>query len=124
MDIDAPSIARVYDTGSGAPQLPVDRELASGSRRQPRLFRTLRANRAFLRRSVRELSDLGVPSVSGHRGIPAEGNVHDVALAAHRTAPWSTWTSTRRGRPRPGHPGRGAAGRRLPGRPLRGRAES
>ncbi|MFB9364630.1 SAM-dependent methyltransferase [Kitasatospora albolonga] len=86
VDIDAPSIARVYDYWiGGTHNFPVDRELAERvSAGNPDLVRTLRANRAFLRRSVRELSALGVRQfLDIGSGIPAEGNVHDVALAAH-----------------------------------------
>ncbi|MFI5527148.1 SAM-dependent methyltransferase [Kitasatospora sp. NPDC051853] len=86
VDIDTPSIARVYDYWiGGTHNFPVDRELAERvSAGNPELVRTLRANRAFLRRSVRELSRLGVRQfLDIGSGIPAEGNVHDVALAAH-----------------------------------------
>ncbi len=86
VDIDTPSIARVYDYWiGGTHNFPVDRELAEKvSRGNPELVRTLRANRAFLRRSVRELSALGIRQfLDIGSGIPAEGNVHDVALSAH-----------------------------------------
>ncbi|MEU2428108.1 SAM-dependent methyltransferase [Streptomyces sp. NPDC007861] len=86
VDIDTPSIARVYDYWiGGTHNFPVDRALASRvSDANPVLARTLRANRAFLRRAVRELSALGIRQfLDIGSGIPAEGNVHDVALAAH-----------------------------------------
>ncbi|MEU7024555.1 SAM-dependent methyltransferase [Streptomyces sp. NPDC046203] len=86
VDIDTPSIARVYDYWiGGTHHFPVDRDL--GDRvveGNPGLPGTLRANRAFLRRAVRELSALGIRQfLDIGSGIPAEGNVHDVALDAH-----------------------------------------
>ncbi|MFC3576036.1 SAM-dependent methyltransferase [Streptomyces yaanensis] len=86
VDIDTPSIARVYDYWiGGTHNFPVDRELGDRvSAGNPGLVATLRANRAFLRRSVRELSALGIRQfLDIGSGIPAEGNVHDVALSAH-----------------------------------------
>ncbi|MFD4173249.1 MULTISPECIES: SAM-dependent methyltransferase [Streptomyces] len=86
VDIDSPSIARVYDYWiGGTHNFPVDRALADRvSEGNPALAPALRANRAFLRRAVRELSALGVRQfLDIGSGIPAEGNVHDVALAAH-----------------------------------------
>ncbi|MCM2387245.1 SAM-dependent methyltransferase [Streptomyces albipurpureus] len=86
VDIDTPSIARVYDYWiGGTHNFPVDRALAAKvTEVNPGLPATLRANRAFLRRAVRELSALGVRQfLDIGSGIPAEGNVHDVALAAH-----------------------------------------
>ncbi|GAA3501781.1 SAM-dependent methyltransferase [Streptomyces prasinosporus] len=86
VDIDTPSIARVYDYWiGGTHHFPADRELAARvSEGNPGLPLGLRANRAFLRRAVRELSALGVRQfLDIGSGIPAEGNVHDVALAAH-----------------------------------------
>lgn len=86
VDIDTPSIARVYDFWiGGAHNFPADRELARKvAAGNPDLPATLRANRAFLRRAVRELSALGIRQfLDIGSGIPAEGNVHDVALAAH-----------------------------------------
>ncbi|MEU1180034.1 SAM-dependent methyltransferase [Streptomyces sp. NPDC005820] len=86
VDIDTPSIARVYDYWiGGTHNFPVDRELAHRvSAGNPDIVATLRANRAFLRRAVRELSALGIRQfLDIGSGIPAEGNVHDVALGAH-----------------------------------------
>lgn len=86
VDIDTPSIARVYDHWiGGTHNFPVDRELARKvAAGDPDLPATLRANRAFLRRAVRELSALGIRQfLDIGSGIPAEGNVHDAALAAH-----------------------------------------
>ncbi|MFD5946476.1 SAM-dependent methyltransferase [Streptomyces collinus] len=86
VDIDTPSIARVYDHWiGGTHNFPADRELARKvAAGNPDLPATLKANRAFLRRAVRELSALGIRQfLDIGSGIPAEGNVHDVALAAH-----------------------------------------
>ncbi|MFJ9630090.1 SAM-dependent methyltransferase [Streptomyces sp. NPDC101175] len=86
VDIDTPSIARVYDYWiGGTHNFAVDRELGDRVRTgNPGLVASLRANRAFLRRAVRELSALGIRQfLDIGSGIPAEGNVHDVALSAH-----------------------------------------
>ncbi|WP_217235996.1 SAM-dependent methyltransferase [Streptomyces sp. AC555_RSS877] len=86
VDIDTPSIARVYDYWiGGTHNFPADRALARKvAVGNPDLPATLKANRAFLRRAVRQLSDLGIRQfLDIGSGIPAEGNVHDVALAAH-----------------------------------------
>ncbi|WP_030420241.1 SAM-dependent methyltransferase [Streptomyces sp. NRRL F-5065] len=86
VDITTPSIARVYDHWiGGTHHFAVDRELADKvAAGNPGLPDTLRANRAFLRRAVRELSALGIRQfLDIGSGIPADGNVHDIALSAH-----------------------------------------
>ncbi|MFI0411630.1 SAM-dependent methyltransferase [Actinomadura sp. 3N508] len=83
IDLDTPSIARVYDYWvGGTHNLPVDRVIAERLESEnPVLPMTLRSNRAFLRRAVRELSSLGVDQfLDIGAGIPTEGNVHEVAL--------------------------------------------
>ncbi|MGI5171073.1 SAM-dependent methyltransferase [Spirillospora sp. CA-253888] len=83
VDLDAPSIARVYDYWvGGTHNLPVDRAIAERLESEnPVLPMTLRSNRAFLRRAVRELGSLGVDQfLDIGAGIPTQGNVHDVAL--------------------------------------------
>ena len=84
IDIDRPSIARVYDYWiGGTHNFPVDREVGrTVEEANPVLPKTFRANRAFLRRAVRELSALGISQfIDVGSGIPTEGNVHEVALA-------------------------------------------
>ncbi|GAA4608362.1 hypothetical protein BJY16_006802 [Actinoplanes octamycinicus] len=84
IDIDRPSIARVYDYWiGGSHNFPVDREVGrTVEQANPMLPQTFRANRAFLRRAVRELSGLGIRQfLDVGSGIPTEGNVHEIALA-------------------------------------------
>jgi S-adenosyl methyltransferase len=85
VDITIPSIARVYDYWiGGTHNFPADREVAAKvAAADPSLPKTFRANRAFLRRAVRELTGLGIRQfLDIGSGIPAEGNVHDIAFAS------------------------------------------
>jgi SAM-dependent methyltransferase len=85
VDITVPSIARVYDYWiGGTHNFHADREVAAKvALADPSLPKTFRANRAFLRRAVRELMGLGIRQfLDIGSGIPAEGNVHDIAFAA------------------------------------------
>ncbi len=85
IDPDRPSSARVYDAFlGGTHNFAVDRSVASRVMELvPEVAGVARANRAFLHRvvhwaitnGVRQFIDLG-------SGIPTEGNVHEVALAA------------------------------------------
>jgi hypothetical protein len=79
------SIARVYDYWLGGTRnLAADREL--GSRMEildPRIPAACRANRAFLGRAVRFLAQAGIRQfIDIGSGIPAAGNVHEVAQGA------------------------------------------
>jgi hypothetical protein len=77
-----PSGARVYDYFlGGAHNFQVDRELAEMiARMTPNVGDTMRANRAFLRRVVRYLTDRGITQfLDIGSGIPTVGNVHEVA---------------------------------------------
>ncbi|MER7570004.1 SAM-dependent methyltransferase [Streptomyces sp. NPDC048523] len=83
VDIDKPSIARVYDYWvGGSHNFPADVAVAKSiADKNPLLPRTLRSNRAFLRRAVKELTALGIDQfLDIGSGIPTEGNVHEVAL--------------------------------------------
>ncbi|SDL64551.1 S-adenosyl methyltransferase [Lentzea albidocapillata subsp. violacea] len=82
VDIEKPSIARVYDYWvGGTHNFAADREVAKAiADKNPLLPRTLRSNRAFLRRAVRELTALGVDQfLDIGSGIPTRGNVHEIA---------------------------------------------
>jgi SAM-dependent methyltransferase len=85
VDIDRPSIARMYDYYlGGSHNFTSDRQVA---RRVielwPELPVILQANRAFLRRAVRYLVKAGITQfLDIGSGIPTEGNVHEVAQAA------------------------------------------
>ena len=85
VDIETPAAARMYDYYlGGSHNFAADRELAEQAiRAWPDVQHLVRANRAFLRRSVSYLArgvnqflDLG-------SGVPTVGNVHEVALAAN-----------------------------------------
>ncbi|WP_407550911.1 SAM-dependent methyltransferase [Streptomyces sp. Pv4-95] len=83
VDIEKPSIARVYDYWvGGTHNFPADVAVAKSiADKNPLLPRTLRSNRAFLRRAVDELTKLGIGQfLDVGSGIPTEGNVHEVAL--------------------------------------------
>lgn len=85
VDMEHPSIARVYDYYlGGSHNFAVDRRLA---RRVievwPELPAISQANRAFLRRSVRHLIRAGITQfLDIGSGIPTEGNVHEVVQIA------------------------------------------
>ena len=79
-----PSPARVYDAQlGGAHNFEVDREVARQvAQVMPELPALLRANRSFLRRSVRLLIEAGITQfLDLGSGIPTVGNVHEVAQA-------------------------------------------
>ena len=85
LDVTRPSVARVYDYFlGGAHNFDVDRQLAEAiSRAAPDVVETARANRHFLRRAVRFLTDAGVRQfLDIGSGIPTVGNVHEIAQAA------------------------------------------
>jgi hypothetical protein len=82
MDLERPSVARMYDYFlGGSHNFAVDREAA----RQiiaaaPEAPVAAQANRAFLRRATRFLVDLGVRQfLDIGSGIPTVGNVHEIA---------------------------------------------
>ncbi|MBA2471701.1 MAG: hypothetical protein DLM61_10185 [Pseudonocardiales bacterium] len=85
VDMENPSIARVYDYYlGGSHNFVVDRQMARQAiELWPELPVIMQANRAFLRRAVRYLVRAGVTQfLDIGSGIPTEGNVHEVAQAA------------------------------------------
>jgi hypothetical protein len=85
VDVDRPSVARVYDYQlGGSHNFAVDREAAERvTALMPGLPSLLRANRAFLRRAVRTLVDAGMRQfLDLGSGIPTAGNVHEIAQKA------------------------------------------
>ena len=85
IDLDRPSVARVYDYFlGGAHNFAIDRQLAEAiGGMTPAVGETMRANRAFLRRAVRFLVGAGVTQfLDIGSGIPTVGNVHDIAQRA------------------------------------------
>jgi trans-aconitate methyltransferase len=87
IDLERPSVARVYDyLLGGAHNFAADRAVASHAlEAMPTLRAVARTNRALLRRMVRHLLDLGVRQfLDLGSGIPAAGNVHEIA---HRVDP-------------------------------------
>ncbi|MFL6076126.1 MAG: SAM-dependent methyltransferase [Mycobacteriales bacterium] len=85
VDVDRPSVARVYDYQlGGSHNFAVDREAAERViALMPGLPALLRANRAFLRRAVRTLVGAGVRQfLDLGSGIPTAGNVHEIAQKA------------------------------------------
>ncbi len=86
VDTTKPSTARVYDAHlGGTHNFEADRQLAAQVvARLPELPTLLRANRAFLRRAVQYLVDVGIRQfLDLGSGIPTVGNVHDVAQHAN-----------------------------------------
>ena len=84
IDLDTPNSARIYDyLLGGATNSAADREMAREVvKAMPEVEYLIRANRAFLRRAVRHLVDLGVHQfIDIGSGIPTAGNVHEVAQA-------------------------------------------
>ncbi|MFI9006116.1 SAM-dependent methyltransferase [Actinosynnema sp. NPDC053489] len=85
VDIDSPSVARVYDyLLGGGHNFASDRELARRLvEAQPNVREIARQNRAFLRRAVVFLLEAGVRQfLDLGSGIPTVGNVHEIAQAA------------------------------------------
>jgi SAM-dependent methyltransferase len=85
IDLERPSAARIYDYYlGGSHNFAVDREMAQQAIRiVPGLPRIMQANRAFLRRAVRYLTDQGIRQfLDIGSGIPTAGNVHEVVQRA------------------------------------------
>jgi SAM-dependent methyltransferase len=83
VDIERPAAARAYDyVLGGTHNFEIDRDLARRlTEATPDLARHARANRAFLQRATRHLVRAGVRQfLDVGSGIPATGNVHEVAL--------------------------------------------
>ena len=89
IDIERPSVARMYDYFlGGSHNFAADRELAEQALKVfPDAPYVVRANRAFLRRAVNLLCSLGIDQfLDLGSGIPTVGNVHEVAHAANPAA--------------------------------------
>ena len=89
IDLDRPSIARVYDFFlGGSHNFAVDRAMAQQLLTlAPDVAEIMRANRAFLRRAVRFMVNQGITQfLDIGSGIPTVGNVHEVAQAANPDA--------------------------------------
>ena len=85
IDLDRPSIARVYDFFlGGSHNFAVDRAMAEQLLTlAPDVAEIMRANRAFLRRAVRFMVNEGITQfLDIGSGIPTVGNVHEVAQTA------------------------------------------
>ena len=89
VDPERPSIARIYDFYLGGNHnLPADREAAREViETMPELPDIMRINRAFLRRCVRHLVDVGIRNfLDLGSGIPTVGNVHEIAQGVDPTS--------------------------------------
>jgi hypothetical protein len=89
VNTDVASVARVYDYFlGGAHNFAVDRALANEiARMTPNVGDTMRANREFLRRAVRYLTEAGIRQfLDIGSGIPTVGNVHEIAQGIAREA--------------------------------------
>ena len=89
VDIDKPSVARVYDYYlGGSHNFAADREFADKViAAVPDALWVVQENRAFLRRAVRFLLSQGVDQfIDLGSGIPTVGDVHEVAAAINPSA--------------------------------------
>ena len=89
LDIERPSPARIYDYFLGGyHNFEADRVVAEKFRKVlPDVPLYMRANRTFLRRAVRYLTDSGIDQfLDIGSGIPTVGNVHEVAQAINPEA--------------------------------------
>lgn len=85
VDLDRPTAARAYDyLLGGAHNFAADREMIRAAMSfMPDLALQAQANRAFLRRAVQYLVDVGVRQfLDIGSGIPTRGNVHEIAQRA------------------------------------------
>lgn len=89
IDIDRASVARMYDYYlGGSHNFAADRRAADALiARTPNVLGAVKANRAFLRRAVHRVVERGVTQfLDIGSGLPAVGNVHEVAQARVPTA--------------------------------------
>ncbi len=89
LDLERPSAARIYDyLLGGFYNFDVDREAAQKiTEVMPDMPLFMRANRAFLRRVIRFLTDQGIDQfLDLGSGIPTVGNVHEIAQQANPAA--------------------------------------
>ncbi|HEV2342647.1 MAG TPA: SAM-dependent methyltransferase [Actinocrinis sp.] len=89
VDIERPSAARMYDYYlGGSHNLAADRAMARQTMQVwPDVRFVARANRAYLRRAVTYVAEMGVEQfLDLGSGIPTAGNVHEVARAVRPAA--------------------------------------
>ncbi|MDQ3829792.1 MAG: SAM-dependent methyltransferase, partial [Candidatus Tectomicrobia bacterium] len=89
LNLERPSAARIYDyLLGGFYNFDVDRAAAQRiTEVLPEMPLFMRANRAFLRRVVRFLTDQGIDQfLDLGSGIPTVGNVHEIAQQANPSA--------------------------------------
>ena len=89
VDVDRPSSARIYDYFlGGAHNFEVDRRAATDMvKTHPAIGLGMQANRSYLRRAVRYLSEQGIDQfLDLGSGIPTVGNVHEIAQRANPDA--------------------------------------
>ena len=89
IDIDRPSVARMYDYFlGGSHNFAADRQLAEQALSVfPDAPHIVRANRAFLERAVQYLCAAGIDQfLDLGSGIPTAGNVHEIVFAADPSA--------------------------------------
>src|ERR1700759_21135 len=89
VDVSVPDASRVYDYAlGGVHNFEVDRQFWDRAEAAfPGAARVARANRPFLGRAVRRLSELGIRQfLDIGSGIPTLGNVHEVAQEANPDA--------------------------------------
>jgi SAM-dependent methyltransferase len=82
IDLDRPSVSRVYDyLLGGSYNVQADRDFAEQVLKlAPEAAEAARANRAFLRRAVQALVEAGIRQfLDIGSGIPTRGNVHEIA---------------------------------------------
>lgn len=85
IDPSKPSVARIYDALlGGSSHLPIDEHYAErGERFMPDARAIAQANRKFLGRAVQYMCQAGIRQfLDLGSGLPAEGNVHEIAEAA------------------------------------------
>jgi hypothetical protein len=86
VDASIPNVARMYDYYLGGENhFPVDREAAERAvALSPHVRFAAQANRGFLRRTVRHLTEAGVHQfLDIGSGMPTQGSVHEVAQQVH-----------------------------------------
>jgi O-methyltransferase involved in polyketide biosynthesis len=89
VDVERPSSARIYDYFlGGAHNFEVDRRAAEAMvQSHPAIGLGMQANRSYLRRAVRYLTEQGMDQfLDLGSGIPTVGNVHEIAQRANPAA--------------------------------------
>jgi hypothetical protein len=89
LDPSTPNVARMYDYFlGGKDNFRADRQAAAKvTEALPDVTAVARANREFLQRAVRYVAEAGVDQfLDLGSGLPTQGNVHEIAQAAHPEA--------------------------------------